>query len=127
MRMAKPDNPPFGQKQRDLNTRIAHEYEWSRRAGDPGLADDHDSPATKAEAAAKAAAEASALHAASMRARRVRPEVVEALIAVRGHNNPADHPYAVASSSLSKVNTWLKEHGKKPVLVDALARNIPHT
>jgi hypothetical protein len=62
-----------------------------------------------------------------MRAGRDRPEILEAIIAVRGHNNPADHPHSVAALFLDRVNAWLKECGHKPVLVDALARKIPHT
>ena len=52
---------------------------------------------------------------------------MEAIIAVHGHNNPDEHPYAVAGSILGTVNAWLKERGYKPVLVDALARKIPRT
>jgi hypothetical protein len=67
-------------------------------------------------------------HAAWMRSKRERPEIEQALIAVRcGHNNPDEHPYTVAATFLPKVNAWLKEHGYNPVLVDALARRIPHT
>jgi hypothetical protein len=65
--------------------------------------------------------------AAIMRAGRNRPEIVEAIVAVRGHNDPADHPYKVAASILSKVNTWLEEHGYKPVLRKALAGRIART
>jgi hypothetical protein len=61
------------------------------------------------------------------RAGRDRPEILEAILAVHGHNNPAEHPYAVAGSILGPVNTWLTDHGHDPVLVDALARKIPHT
>jgi hypothetical protein len=63
----------------------------------------------------------------TMRAGRDRPEILEAIIAVRGHNNPADHPYSVAALKLDSVNAWLEEHGYKPVKSDALARRIPHT
>jgi hypothetical protein len=63
----------------------------------------------------------------TMRAGRDRPEILEAIIAVRGHNNPDKHRYTVAGRILDKVNAWLKEHGHKPVLVDALAKKIPHT
>jgi hypothetical protein len=62
-----------------------------------------------------------------MRAGRDRPEILEAIIAARGHNNPDKHPYAVAARILDKVNVRLKERGHKPVLVDTLARRIPHT
>jgi hypothetical protein len=72
--------------------------------------------------------DASRLHAARMRSKRKRPEIEQALIAVRGgHNNPDEHPYAVAAKFLPKVNAWLKERDYKPVLVDALARRITHT
>jgi hypothetical protein len=70
---------------------------------------------------------ASSQHAALMRARRNRPELVEAIIAVRGHNNPDPHPHKIAGTILPKVNTWLKERRYKPALVDAVARKIPHT
>jgi hypothetical protein len=63
----------------------------------------------------------------TMRAGRERPEILEAIIAVRGHNNPDEHPYTVAARILDKVNAWLKTHGYKPVLVKALATRIPHT
>jgi hypothetical protein len=74
---------------------------------------------------------ASSQHTALMRARldrkRDRPEIVEAIIAVHGHNNPDPHRYKTAATILPKVNAWLEERGYKPVLVDALARRIPHT
>jgi hypothetical protein len=70
---------------------------------------------------------ASSQHAALMRARRDRPEIVEAIIAVRGHNNPDNHRYTVAARILPGVNAWLKEHGYKPVLRKALAGRIAHT
>jgi hypothetical protein len=67
-------------------------------------------------------------HAAWMRSKRKRPEIEQALIAVRGgHNNPDEHPYAVAATFLPKVNAWLKERGYKPVLKKALAARIGHT
>jgi hypothetical protein len=68
-------------------------------------------------------------HAAWLRSKRdYRPEILEAIIAVRGgHNNPADHPYTVAKRILPRVNARLRERGFKPVLVDALARKIPRS
>jgi hypothetical protein len=68
-------------------------------------------------------------YAAWLRAqRKKRPEIEQALIAVRGgHNNPDKHPYAVAARNLPKVNAWLKERGYKPVLVKALAARIAHS
>jgi hypothetical protein len=67
-------------------------------------------------------------HAAWLRSKRKRPEIEQALIAVRGgHNNPDEHRYAVAATFLPKVNAWLKERGCKPILVDALARKIPRS
>jgi hypothetical protein len=69
----------------------------------------------------------SAPHTALMRAKRDRPELVEAIIAVHGHNNPDNHPYKVAEMILPRVNAWLKKRHYKPVLADALARRIPHT
>jgi hypothetical protein len=71
--------------------------------------------------------EVSNLNLAFARDRRVRPEILEAIIAVRGHNNPENHPYSVAESLLPRVNAWLEKHDLKPVLVDALAKRIPHT
>jgi hypothetical protein len=32
------------------------------------------------------------------------PEILEAIIAVRGHNNPAEHRYGVADAKLDKIN-----------------------
>jgi hypothetical protein len=68
-----------------------------------------------------------AQHKANMRAKRERPEILEAIIAVRGHNNPDPHPYTIAARILERVNAWLKERDYKPVLVDALAKKIPRT
>jgi hypothetical protein len=59
------------------------------------------------------------------REKRKRPEITEAVIAVRGRNTPAAHPHTVAALILDKVNAWLRERGYKPVLIDALARRIP--
>jgi hypothetical protein len=56
--------------------------------------------------------------------RRNRPEVEEAIIAVRGHNNPDKAPVAVAAKVLPRVNVWLKQHDYKPVLKKALAGRI---
>jgi hypothetical protein len=62
-----------------------------------------------------------------VRAGRNRPEILEAIIAVRRHNKPDDHPYSVAASILPRVNAWLKEHGHKPALKKAVATRIAHT
>jgi hypothetical protein len=70
---------------------------------------------------------ASSQHAALMRARRDRPEIVEAIIAVRGHNNPGQSPLHSSGKDSAGVNAWLKEHGYKPVLRKALAGRIAHT
>jgi hypothetical protein len=59
------------------------------------------------------------------REKRKRPEITEAIIAVRGRNTPTAYPHTVAARILDKVNAWLREHGYKPVLIDALARRIP--
>lgn len=69
----------------------------------------------------------SAPHTALMRAKRNRPEIVDAIIAVRGHNNPDNHPYTVAARILPGVNTWLDSHGYRPVKKKALAERIAHT
>jgi hypothetical protein len=66
-------------------------------------------------------------HAAWMRSKRDRPEILQAIIAVRGHNNPDDHRYTAAADILKNVSAWLEERGYKPVSVDALARKIPRT
>jgi hypothetical protein len=120
-------DPPFGRAQRDrLNVRISREYKWAREADEHGLSEIQKAERKKglAEATPK---EIFDRHTSLMRARRVRPEILEAIIAVRGHNNPENHPYSVAESLLPRVNAWLKKHDHKPVLVDALAKRIPHT
>jgi len=81
----------------------------------------------KEKAAADAGKAIGVQHAANMRAKRHRPEILEAIIAVRGHNNPDNHPYTVAARILSGVNAWLEERGYKPVLKKALAGRIAHT
>jgi hypothetical protein len=131
--MAKPD--PFGWKHRDINVRIAEEYEWARLAGDHDLAAIQQAEREKAEAEKEKAIAAATptdeeivdRHTALIRAKRTRPEILAAVIAVRGHNNPADHPYTVAGQLLAKVNAWLDSRGHKPVLIKALASRIPHT
>jgi hypothetical protein len=133
--MTKPNDPPFGRKQRDLNVRIAHEYDWSRLSGEHGSSairqdEKEKAQAEKERAVAEATPDDKAIgvrHAALMRAKRARPEILEAIIAVRGHNNPENHRYSVAASLLPRVNAWLEKHDYKPVLVDALAKRIPHT
>jgi hypothetical protein len=130
MTVKKPDDPPLGR----IPTGGMEGY--ARFIDDADLSAVRQVEKEKAaeEAAKEATKEATPddeaigkLHAALMRAKRVRPEILEAVIAVRGHNNPADHPYSVAGSLLAKVNAWLEKYGYKPVLVDALARRIPHT
>jgi hypothetical protein len=81
----------------------------------------------KEKAAADAGKAIGVQHAANMRAKRHRPEILEAIIAVRGHNNPDNHPYTVAARILPGVNAWLEERGYKPVLKKALAGRIAHT
>ena len=63
-----------------------------------------------------------------LRARRKpkRP-VAEAIIAVRGHNNPENHRYKIAASILPKVNAWLEERGFDPVSSDTVAKEIPRS
>jgi hypothetical protein len=60
-----------------------------------------------------------------------RPEIRKAIIAVRGHNDPHEHPYKLAGEILHDVNRWLKKTGQKPAGKDrktgkeAIARRIP--
>jgi hypothetical protein len=70
---------------------------------------------------------ASSEHAAWMRSKRKPRPVAEAIIAVRGHNNPADHPYTVAEKILPRVNAWLKERGHGPVSPDTVGKKIPRS
>jgi hypothetical protein len=55
-----------------------------------------------------------------------RPEILEAIIAVRhGRNDPDEHPYTVAAQNLDKVNSWLEAAGHKPASIKAIAGRIP--
>jgi hypothetical protein len=62
------------------------------------------------------------------REKRSRPELLKAIIDVRGgHNDPAGHPYSIAGKILDRVNGRLKKDGHKLASKDAIARRIPHT
>jgi hypothetical protein len=51
-------------------------------------------------------------HTAWMRAKRRRPEIMEAIIALHG-GDLVEHPFAMAGEILGNLNAWLTSHGHK--------------
>jgi hypothetical protein len=58
-----------------------------------------------------------------MRAKRERPEILDAIVAVRG-DGPVEHPSSTAVKIYDRVNTWLESHGRADASEDAIYRRL---
>jgi hypothetical protein len=59
-----------------------------------------------------------------MRAKRERPEILDAIVAVRG-DGPVEHPWSTAAKIYDRVNTWLESHGHHAdAIKDAIYRGL---